>query len=81
MKVKCQSVTLNVNDYDRVVDNGKNYVVATRELFIGDLSYHPTIAKETFEQLFKDGDLIKLKEKYQVDGAEYDLYRFKGVEE
>lgn len=81
MKIKCQSITLNVNDYDRVLDNGKNYVLITRELFMGDLAYHPTIDKETFNQLVSKGDLIKLREKEQVDGAEYDLYKFKGVEE
>lgn len=77
MTVKLERKVYTMTENDRILDNGKLYILLTQTYF-KDWSYiNPKIPKSKFEKWKKDGYVKLCKEKYKsMLGHDMDIYAF-----
>ena len=77
MELKLYKKTFNVDKTDRVLDNGKVYILLTKTFRKGGKDYCPDIPKTTFNNLKKAGTIVKSNDVFKAESGEiYDLYEF-----
>ena len=77
MKIKCGRKEYEVDASDRILDNGKSYILITRK---NNSGVSPVVSKTQFKSLAKSGIIVLANEKYRsMFGEDYDLYRFAEV--
>ena len=76
MIIKCNRKEFDVNEKDRILDNGSCYQLISRRCRSGWNKFVPKMSKTLFNKLKKEGKVRLAKEKYKTTYAIYDLYEF-----
>lgn len=82
MVIKCGRMEFNCTDKDRIMFNGKVYILVTQKYHKNYSDYSPSVAKGTFDRLLKQGKIVPCKDKYiSVFGDKYPMWAVKEEED
>jgi hypothetical protein len=76
MIVKIRGGEFDLTEKDRVLFNGKCYIIMTQEVLQNRRWVHPMLPKTTATKLIKEGKMVLCEDKYHFTCHECDKYRF-----
>lgn len=77
MKIKINRREFDIDNRDKILDNGACYILITQQYY-KDFGYiQPTFPKYIFKRLEKEGFIVKSKSVYKTQYETFPLYRFR----
>ena len=76
LEIKSRRKTYKLTEKDRIMYNGKAYILMTQTVRDNFIDIHPTLTTSLVQKLIKEGKLELANGKFVSDytGAEYDMY-------
>jgi len=76
LEIKSRRKTYKLTEKDRIMFNGKVYILMTQTVRDNFIDIHPTLTTSLVKKLIKEGKLVLVRGKYisSMTGMEYDMY-------